>query len=361
MIKLKVGFRLLPVALAGLSRIIHLINIEMVEDLVILLKGLVQPSNNTLPPDLKLSCIHCALLSLSGPGQELGIDDEFFIVQLRSTIVELPLNYPHWDTVYHCIEICFMKKRDVRNVLILSFVSLLLHLSPLIPSPTQSITALTLAHCILLKYPRTREQMNFLTIPPRQLTHSLSGKGTAVRNDIDSSSGGMVPSYISPQADDEVGDLAMMALKRESKQHHGVSSGLQPGLIGADGDGGDWSDGSWVTPLLSHHISDRYRNGILKPLNSRNIMPVPLRIMEVSPEKELQFFVSELEKIFRQLPEKRVIPTAASRDKHNEGGKASVSKKNQKQQKQKQKSGGEKKHPPQQHKGKPNKKNGRKG
>lgn len=37
-IKMKVGFTLMPVALEGLGRISHLINIDTVEDLVILMK-----------------------------------------------------------------------------------------------------------------------------------------------------------------------------------------------------------------------------------------------------------------------------------------------------------------------------------
>ena len=37
-IKMKVGFALMPIALEGLGRISHLINIDTVEDLVILMK-----------------------------------------------------------------------------------------------------------------------------------------------------------------------------------------------------------------------------------------------------------------------------------------------------------------------------------
>jgi hypothetical protein len=157
--------------------------------------------------------------------------------------------------------------------------------------------------------------MTFLTIPSH--AHSHSHTATAAHSSSGGGSGtGVVPSYISPQADDEVGDMAMMALKRESKslELHGVSSsGLTPDLIGpcSSGEsfsfgssGGEWNDGSWVTSLLSSHISNRYRDSILKPLNSRTIMPVPLRIGEVSQEKELQGVVMELERVFRVLPEK---------------------------------------------------------
>jgi hypothetical protein len=216
-------------------------------------------------------------------------------------IVELPGDYPHWDKVYHCIELCFMKRHDVRNSLIVSFVSLLLHLSCHIPSPQQSTTALTLAHCILLRYPRTREQMAFLQQTQRALPQYKSESGTVTG--LGSSDGGsFVPSYLRPQLDDVVGDLAMSALRKESKQN-GVNSGLQPGL----GDEADWGDGSWMSPLLSHHISQHYQQ-ILKPLTSRSIIPVPLRIHEISADKEQSYLANEMERVFRQLPPtKRVI------------------------------------------------------
>ena len=38
-VKLKIGFSLLPAALSGLSRITHLMNIDMVQDLMTLLKS----------------------------------------------------------------------------------------------------------------------------------------------------------------------------------------------------------------------------------------------------------------------------------------------------------------------------------
>jgi hypothetical protein len=165
------------------------------------------------------------------------------------------------------------------------------------------------------------------------------GGGGETRNDF-------IPSYLRPQLDDVVGDLAMSALRKESKQN-GINSGLQPGL----GDEADWGDGSWISPLLSHHISQHYQQ-ILKPLTSRSIIPVPLRIHEITPQKELSYLVGDMERIFRQLPEtKRVVSTPStgsgpfgatgkgmSKGKTDKGTKKQNNngKKNQKQQKKQQ-------------------------
>ena len=75
-IKMKVGFRLLPAALEGLGRITHLINMDTVEDLVLLLRGLLKDSQFALPPLIRLLCVSCALKTLSGPGQELQMEIE---------------------------------------------------------------------------------------------------------------------------------------------------------------------------------------------------------------------------------------------------------------------------------------------
>ena len=70
-IKQKIGFHLLPVALEGLGKITHLVNIDMVEDLIVILKGILEKGAE-VPILVRALCVNCAIKTLSGPGQEVG-------------------------------------------------------------------------------------------------------------------------------------------------------------------------------------------------------------------------------------------------------------------------------------------------
>jgi hypothetical protein len=41
------------------------------------------------PPLVQLHCIHCALKTLAGPGEELKMDDEVFVTALRLLVKEI--------------------------------------------------------------------------------------------------------------------------------------------------------------------------------------------------------------------------------------------------------------------------------
>ena len=62
---MKVGFSLMPIALEGLGRISHLINIDTVEDLVVLMKTVLTCKNWIIRINLMnvLSVEYCSLLS----------------------------------------------------------------------------------------------------------------------------------------------------------------------------------------------------------------------------------------------------------------------------------------------------------
>ena len=85
-IKLKIGFRLLPAALTGLASITHLINMDTVQDLLTLLRNLLEDKAPAAPPLVQLYCVNCALRTLSGPGEELNLDNEVFIIGLQKLI-----------------------------------------------------------------------------------------------------------------------------------------------------------------------------------------------------------------------------------------------------------------------------------
>jgi hypothetical protein len=159
-VKQKVGFALLPAALQGLGRITHLINIDTVQDLMSLMKSLLE-QQPVVPPLVQLRCVHCALRTLSGPGLELNLDGDIYLNKLRCVVRDMPASLDLWGVVIECMDICFLKKREDRTNVVLSFTRLLL-MSAVHLSAHASMTAAAVyaaAHAILSRYPRVRGQL----------------------------------------------------------------------------------------------------------------------------------------------------------------------------------------------------------
>jgi hypothetical protein len=232
------------------------------------------------PDNVKLLCIYCALKTLSGPGEwrviviyrtflillrfiisnrvtgsELSIDDDSFIVGLRILLCDLPVDFNQWDVVFECIDMCLMKKRDVRNSLVLSFVRLLINLVPYLLPTVVGATALGLVHSILLRYPRARQSMEAL-------------------------------SFVVAQRDDEVGDFAMQALKNESLDPESSAEG----------------DGSWALPLLNLHIDEKYGR-FLKTLTSKTIITAPVRLSDAR-RQDPSTLLANIDRQFEYMPKR---------------------------------------------------------
>lgn len=165
------------------------------------------------------------------------------------------MNFDQWDVVFECVDMCLMKKRDVRNSLIISFVRLLINLVPYLLPTTVGATALGLVHSILLRYPRARQSMEAL-------------------------------SFVVAQRDDEVGDFAMQALKNESLDPESNAEG----------------DGSWALPLLNLHIDDKYGR-VLRTLTSKTIIPAPIRLTDAR-RRDPSTLLASIDKYFDYLPKR---------------------------------------------------------
>eukprot|EP01034_Spumella_vulgaris_P031797 gene31797-39279_t len=264
-IKTKIGFGLLPVALEGLGGITHLINMETVEDLIALMRGILEGSPPA-PELVQLLCIHCALRTLSGPGQELKIDEEIYLTKLRGLIRELPADFSRWDLVLECLDLSFLKKREERNHVVMSFTKLLL-LVAVHMTLSGANALLAMAHAILLRYPRARQALAALITPASTL-----GKA--------------------PDEEEKVCDLAMSAL-RSGNDSNDSGWGDAPG----DLDG----DGSWVLSLVRLHVDGRYRH-IVAALTSKDLLPLPLRISDAKYDP-LAKIGDRLHAVFTSLPD----------------------------------------------------------
>jgi nucleolar complex protein 3 len=119
-IKNKVGYDLFPVALEGMGKIAHLVNIDTMEDLVNLLLSYM-PLTKSVPSSIRLHSIRCALTILSGPGKELNMDMNPFIDSLYEEIKEISAEeYECWALVIDCIVLGLIKRQETRPNVILT-------------------------------------------------------------------------------------------------------------------------------------------------------------------------------------------------------------------------------------------------
>jgi len=262
-IKGHIGFGLLPVAMEGLSKISHLLNIDTMEEVVELMRGLLDKPEGTsgLPsPPVQLQCIACALRILSGPGEALGIDLHFFSARLALLMTQLPACFEHWDVVVECVTICASKRSNERTAPILNFVRILLHCAGHQQASIGAVTLLSAAHALLLRHPRVRARM---------LAIERGGGATAVEVGGKSAKRKVVLF----DEDDEVCDAAMQPLQ-DGRDSLAGGKGSHDSVAN-----GGSEDGSWALPLLRRHADPMIAHAV-SFLTAKDINPLPLRAQD---------------------------------------------------------------------------------
>ena len=263
-VKGKVGFSLLPAALDGLSRITHLMNIDTVQDLMTCLKTILEQTNPA-PAPVQMQCVHCALRTLSGPGAELNLDSDIYLHKLRTLVRDLPAGYAHWDAVLECMDLSFLKKREERSNIVQSFVRLLL-MSAVHESNSCGAVIYAMAHTILLRYPRVRQDM--LAVRHAMMAGTVKASTIVAQPLV----GKKVPVLFTE--DEVVEDLAMKCLREESMGDSSLDN------VHWDFKEDKLGDGSWLLPLQRKHVDPRYEN-ITAALSHKDLLPMPLRISDV--------------------------------------------------------------------------------
>ena len=237
--------------LKGLSKVTHLINIEMVEDLIPIMKTILlrQPA---APLMVKLLCIHCVLSTILGPGQELQVDDDIFLSELKLLLTEINVsNFNHWNVLLETIEIALLKRRETRYIYIDGFIKLLFLHSCHLPSIV-SVTILSLIHSLLLRYPKSRYNINILSVSLMNGNNKDSTNGNQDNN----------------QQDDEVADNAMQVLRNNE-------SLLTIEELNHEKD----FDGSLIVNLFRHSLDKKYHR-IIQALTSQDIIPITYRLID---------------------------------------------------------------------------------
>ena len=148
---------LLPVALEGLAKFAHLINMDTVVDLLDVLKQLLLDEN--LPLEATLNCVLTAFETLQGPGREMQIDVKEYITPLYAQIARLGgegNSRSNTATALRCLNAAFIKRREYSNVRVAAFIKQLFTLAMNAPSYT-SIPMMAMARQILQRYPTTNQ------------------------------------------------------------------------------------------------------------------------------------------------------------------------------------------------------------
>jgi nucleolar complex protein 3 len=151
---------LLPVALAGLAKFAHLINIDTVVDLLDCLKQLLVHVDN-LPLEASLNCVLTAFQTLQGPGREMQIDVKEYITPLYSQLARLGTeenSKTNTEIVLQCLKSAFIKRREYSTVRIAAFLKQIFTVAMHAPSYT-SVPLMAMARQILQRYDSARSML----------------------------------------------------------------------------------------------------------------------------------------------------------------------------------------------------------
>jgi len=149
--------QLLPVALEGLAKFSHLVNIDTVEDLLKHLKYLLNDIDS-IAFDAALNSILTAFNTLLGPGRELQIDQKEYIVPLYSQLPRLCSQsvIQHTNLVLRSLNLAFLKRREFSPVRIAAFMkqicTVALHTPPFCAS-----ALLAFVRLLLHRYPQIHQ------------------------------------------------------------------------------------------------------------------------------------------------------------------------------------------------------------
>lgn len=335
-IKAKVGFALLPYALSGLSRITHLLNIDLVTDLMTVLKIFLENKENnpSINLNIRTLCVYCALNTLSGPGKELQIDDEPYLAHFRQILREVtkeisnsrPHKFTEWNYLLECFILVFLDRHEERNHIILQSLRLLLFHSVCSSQyfSTNSTLSnnnsclsthkiLSLVHNIYLRYPKLRNKLTLF-----QKSSSIYLKNEKEKKSF----------YVE---DDECGDLALEGLLLSELNTNNNSNATA--MQFCDREEEQLGDGTWILSMLSCCPDAKVKN-LVNLMGSRDVMPVSFKLdmkdlNNQKDYKDIDFIMSNLQESINSLlslkkskEEKKNIHNGKNNNKNHQNNKS---------------------------------------
>lgn len=127
------SLELLPCALRGLAKFSHLIHLDAMVDLLAVLKDLLK-NVSSLPPDVAIHCILCALKTLRGPGSEtLPVDPKEYLIPLYNLLPRLAFANVEQrengveqdktiDAAIQCLDHAFLQRRELSTARLAAFI-----------------------------------------------------------------------------------------------------------------------------------------------------------------------------------------------------------------------------------------------
>jgi len=111
--------------LQGIAKFSHLINFDVVADLMKVLKRLLQQVE-LLPLEVALNCILTSLRTLEGAGRELPVDQKEYLIPLYNQLPRLISNDPNsrqnCELAMRCLNTALLKRKDYSTDRITAFV-----------------------------------------------------------------------------------------------------------------------------------------------------------------------------------------------------------------------------------------------
>ncbi|KAL3945584.1 MAG: hypothetical protein SGBAC_000324 [Bacillariaceae sp.] len=152
---------LLPVALEGLAKFVHLINMDTVVDLLDVLKQLLTDVDN-MPLEASLNCALTAFQALQGPGREMQIDQKEYITPLYSQLARLGTDEnsrPNTERMIKCLTSAFIQRREYSTVRIAAFIKQIFTVALHAP-PYTSVPLMAVARQILQRYSSVHQMLD---------------------------------------------------------------------------------------------------------------------------------------------------------------------------------------------------------
>jgi nucleolar complex protein 3 len=167
---------LLPCALRGLAKFSHLIHLDAVVDLLTVIRDLLKNASS-LPPDVAINCILCALKTLRGPGREtLPVDPKEYLIPLYNILPRLGTtasitrgdmdevvghggNDGVIEAAIQCLDHAFLYRRELSTSRLAAFVKRTVTASIHCP-PHSSVPLLACARQISSRYSNSSSKLS---------------------------------------------------------------------------------------------------------------------------------------------------------------------------------------------------------
>jgi len=176
---------LIPGALKGIAQLSHLINVELVMEVMNIVKDYLASHDNTL--QMSLSCVYTIFQLLTGPAQVLNIEGKDVLVELyyllgRFTVNESTCSRQDYVMLLRCLELGLLKRRIFSNDVVASFVRQMVNVATSC-CDSFAIALLFMVKQLTTKYSKIRQMLeldlefNSLSyeIDDPQLTNSING------------------------------------------------------------------------------------------------------------------------------------------------------------------------------------------